>query len=51
MAQNEQEELVEQREAWAGRGAGWKTGDELGMDRKLELEHERYLINKLGDNS
>lgn len=50
MAQNKQEELVEQREAWAGCGAGWKTGDELRIERKLELEHELYLINKLGDN-
>ena len=50
MAQNEQEELVEQREAWAGCGEDWKTGDELGTDRKLELEHGLYSINKLGDN-
>lgn len=50
MAQNEQEDLVEQREAWAGCGEDWKTGEELGIERKLELEHELYLINKLGDN-
>lgn len=50
MAQNEQEELVEQREAWAGCGEDRKTGDELGTDRKLELEHGLYSINKLGDN-
>lgn len=49
MAQNEQEELAEQR-AWAGCGAGWETGDELGIDRKLELEHGLYSINKQGDN-
>lgn len=50
MAQNKQEELVEQREAWAGYGEDWKTEEELGIERKLELEHELYLINKLGDN-
>lgn len=46
MAQNEQEELVEQREAWAGSGAGWKTGVELRIDQKMVLEHGLYSINK-----
>lgn len=50
MSQNEQEELAEQREAWARCGAGWETRDELGIDKKLELEHELYSINKQGDN-